>query len=175
MFSTFLSHLPETYCGLSRLETTCSKKCSMLHGLDTSFLVAVTQPKHPSFGGARALLEQSIGQRGKLALAPQVLAEFVHVVTDERRFSSPLSMTRACELARKWWGAREVVRIFPDLETMKIFFEWMAAHSLGRKRILDAMLAATFAAHGVSSIFTLNERDFRTVGAFALRVPAPGL
>jgi predicted nucleic acid-binding protein len=145
----------------------------MLHGVDTSFLVAVTQPRHPSFEGARTLLEQAVGRHGRLALAPQVLAEFVHVVTDERRFSAPLSVTRACELARKWWDAREVERVFPDRESMKLFFEWMTAHAFGRKRILDTMLAATFAAHGISSVFTLNERDFRTLGCFSLRIPAP--
>jgi predicted nucleic acid-binding protein len=143
----------------------------MLHGVDTSFLVAVTQPKHAAFDGARALLEQTVRGRGKLALAPQVLAEFIHVVTDERRFSSPLPLTRACDVASKWWEAREVVRVFPDAEAMKLFFEWMAAHALGRKRILDTMLAATFTAQGVSSILTLNERDFRIFGGFALRVP----
>lgn len=145
----------------------------MLHGVDTSFLVAITQPKHPSFEGARTLLEQAIDRRGKLALTPQVLAEFVHVVTDERRFSAPLSVGRACDLARKWWEARDVERVFPDGEAMKLFFEWMGAHALGRKRILDTMLAATFAANGVSSVFTLNDRDFRTLGCFSLRVPAP--
>jgi hypothetical protein len=34
-----------------------------------------------------------------LAIAPQVLAEFIHIVTDPRRFAQPLEMTAVRRLA----------------------------------------------------------------------------
>jgi hypothetical protein len=46
----------------------------------------------------------------RLALAPQALAEFIHVVTDPRRFAQPLRMDEARHVARQWWTAREVGR-----------------------------------------------------------------
>ena len=43
----------------------------------------------------------NVGDR--LALAPQVLAGFIHVVTDERRFAVPLSVEAAVERASNWY------------------------------------------------------------------------
>ena len=38
-------------------------------------------------------------------MAPQVLAEFVHVVTDPRRFAQPLRTPDALDKAQLWWNA----------------------------------------------------------------------
>ena len=60
----------------------------MKHGLDTSFLVAVEVACHKDHEVARTAID-SLRQKGdRFAIAPQVLAEFVHIVTDSRRFSS---------------------------------------------------------------------------------------
>ena len=40
-----------------------------------------------------------------IAVAPQELAEFIHVVTDPRRFTQPLDMTAARHVAEHWWTA----------------------------------------------------------------------
>ena len=37
---------------------------------------------------------------------------------------------------------------------------------LGRKRLLDTKLAATFQRAGVKRVVTNNERDFKVLGAF---------
>ena len=37
-----------------------------------------------------------------MAIAPQVLAEFVHVVTDERRFQQPFSMETSLNKSEHW-------------------------------------------------------------------------
>jgi hypothetical protein len=39
----------------------------------------------------------------RMAIALQVLAEFVHVVTDERRFQQPFSMETALNKSEHWW------------------------------------------------------------------------
>ncbi len=49
-----------------------------------------------------------------LALAPQVVAEFTHVVTDPRRSEMPLSVSEALGRSRRWWNAREVRRELHD-------------------------------------------------------------
>ncbi len=133
----------------------------MRHGLDTSFLVAVEVVGHPKHTAVRALAETLRRNDDRFALAPQVVAEFVHIVTDSRRFSSPLSIERALERAEVWWNARDVDRVLPDEGTMTWFLAAMAKHQLGRKRILDTLLAGTFLAANVSSVLTLNPADFR--------------
>lgn len=56
-------------------------------GADTTFLVELEVQEHPSHISARALLQREVlDARMPLALAPQVLAEFIHIVTDPRRF-----------------------------------------------------------------------------------------
>jgi len=67
----------------------------MIHGMDTSFLVSVEVMEHPDHDAARATLSRLLAARDRLALAPQILAEFIHVVTDSRRFSQPLGMAEA--------------------------------------------------------------------------------
>lgn len=80
----------------------------MTHGFDTSFLVSAEVACHPDHERARARLDAPRVAGERFALAPQVLAEFVHVVTDARRFTDPLTMETAMERARAWWNAPEI-------------------------------------------------------------------
>jgi predicted nucleic acid-binding protein len=57
----------------------------MTHGFDTGFLVAFEVTDHPHHAAARARIRVCHSNGDDFALAPQVLAEFIHVVTDQRR------------------------------------------------------------------------------------------
>ena len=138
----------------------------MTHGIDTDFLVATEIRDHPFHREADALLRSMLAEGHDLALAPQTLAEFIHIVTDGKRMPQPLSMAEALNRAEHWWQAVEVVRVFPDDQTGMHFLAWLTCHQLGRKRLLDTMLAATFHSAGVKRIVTNNERDFKVLGVF---------
>jgi predicted nucleic acid-binding protein len=142
----------------------------MAKGLDTTFLIEAEVAGHPGHRAARALLARLL-EEGPLALAPQVLSEFVHVVTDPRRFERPLSVTQALARAELWWRAREIAHVFPSEESTALFLRWMAEHRLGRKRLLDTQLAATYYASGVRCIVTTNARDYGVFGCFAVVRP----
>ena len=86
----------------------------MIHGLDTGFLVAAEVVEHVEHTSTRDTLTRLLWAGDLIAIAPQVLAEFIHIVTDPRRFAQPLDMTAARQLAEQWWTAREVVRVFPN-------------------------------------------------------------
>ena len=74
----------------------------MTHGLDTSFLVASEVAGHPDHAGVWRRISQ-LRQRGdRFGLTAAVLAEWVHIVTDQRRFSAPLTMAEALVKARAW-------------------------------------------------------------------------
>ena len=95
-------------------------------GLDTTFLVQAELREAPGNAAARALLsELCVSDRPALGLAPQVLTEFIHVVTDPRRFSSPLSMDEALDRAQLWWEAREVKPILPSIESSLLTLQWL--------------------------------------------------
>jgi predicted nucleic acid-binding protein len=107
-------------------------------GVDTTFLVQLEVVELPAHKTAHELLQrETLQPQISLALAPQVLAEFIHVVTDPRRFQEPLTADEAVAKARFWWNAAELQHVFPSNESTGLFLDWMQRHQLGRKRILD--------------------------------------
>ena len=138
----------------------------MTHGLDTSFLVAVEVASHEEHAACRARFQRLLQAGNTFSLAPQILAEFIHVVTDPRRFSAPLTQAAAIARAEIWWNAAEVAHVFPTAESTLLFLGWLEEFKLGRKRLLDTMLASTLQAGGVVSILTLNRDDFAVFGSF---------
>ena len=75
-------------------------------------------------------------------------------------------MEQAVERSRVWWDASEIVHVFPTSESTLLFMELLEEHKLGRKRILDTMLASTFLSAGVTSLLSLNPSDFDLIGTF---------
>jgi predicted nucleic acid-binding protein len=144
----------------------------MIYGLDTGFLVVAEVLEHADHVAARDVLARLLASGDLIALAPQVLAEFIHVVTDPRRFSQPLDVTTAQRLAEQWWTAREVVRVFPDDAAVRQFLAWLQQFALGRKRLLDTLLAATYHQVGIHSLLTTNPADFGIFGVFRCLTPA---
>jgi predicted nucleic acid-binding protein len=144
----------------------------MIHGLDTGFLVAAEVLEHADHVAARDTLARLLAAGDQLAIAPQVLAEFIHIVTDPRRFAQPLDMTAAHRLAEQWWTARQILHVFPDDDATRQYLAWLQQFVLGRKRLLDTLLAATYAQGGVLSLLTMNPADFAVFGVFTCITPA---
>lgn len=134
-------------------------------GIDTSFLVAYEVAEHPKHHKARDFAAARCGEG--FALAPQVLPEFIHIITDERRLERPVPMSQALELTEKWRDAVEVRLIPPTQEACLLFTALMAQHRLGRKRLLDTLLSATYLTAGVHTVVTLDVRDFAMFAGFA--------
>jgi predicted nucleic acid-binding protein len=143
----------------------------MIHGLDTGFLVAAQVAEHADHVPARDTLARFLSGGDQVALAPQILAEFIHIVTDTRRFAHPLDMAAARQVAEQWWTATDVVQVFPNAAATTQFLAWLQQFSLGRKRLLDTLLAATYRQNGILSLFTTNAGDFAVFGIFTLITP----
>lgn len=138
-------------------------------GADSSFLVGLAVREHPAHSRCWGLFEREIlGGTATMALAAQVLAEFCHVVTDPRRFARPLEMHEALELCERWWDAQECRPVDVDPEVGALFLAWMHEHGLGRKRLLDTLLAATYHRAGVERLASTDWRDFAVYGVFDL-------
>ena len=143
----------------------------MHRGIDTTFLVQVEVREHPGHDAAKSKLDELLKAGDTLVIAPQVLAEFMHIVTDARRFSNPLTLDQATARAEFWWGAQEVAQAFPGHESVLLFLNWIAEHRLGRKRLLDTLLAATYFSNGVRSVLSSNARDYGVFGCFEVVAP----
>ncbi|MDA0840482.1 MAG: type II toxin-antitoxin system VapC family toxin [Planctomycetota bacterium] len=128
--------------------------------IDTDFLVRLSIADHPGRDAAVELREHHVDAGDRFALAPQVVSEFIHVVTDPRRFTDPLSIPEALKVARQWCEAEEVFLLFTDTDSLSRFFDLMEQFGLGRKRVLDTSLAATCLAAGVTHLITGNAADY---------------
>ena len=107
----------------------------MKHGLDTSFLVAVEVGGHKDHHVARAVAESLRRKGDRFVIAPHVLAEFMHVVTDPRRFSSPLTMDQALRRAEAWWNSNDVDWALPDERAVTWFLKAMREERLRAQAI----------------------------------------
>ncbi len=137
-------------------------------GIDTNILVAFVIPEHPDHGRVRQRIVQFQQEGRRLAVTSGILAEFVHVVTDPRHFENPLNMFEALTWATFWSEAEEVVIISTDIAAHQQWLVWLEQYHLGRKRLLDTQIAATWWSAGIREIFTLNPADFRVFDTFQL-------
>ncbi|MGI8605063.1 MAG: type II toxin-antitoxin system VapC family toxin [Verrucomicrobiales bacterium] len=135
-------------------------------GLDTTFLVAWEMIDHADHERCRDSLASLLDAESRFAVTAGVLAEFVHVVTDPRRFSNPLAMSVALSRVAFWGTAVEVRVLAADQRCVECFIDWMTRRGLGRKRLLDTLLAATFHVHGIRQILSLNNSDFEVFDCF---------
>jgi predicted nucleic acid-binding protein len=135
-------------------------------GVDTTWLVEVSVREYPGHAADRAKLERLAAGGEVFVLTPQVLNEFVYIVTDGKRFQNPLTIDAAIELAQQWWNAQSVRQIFPTADSVRLGWQWMRQYHLGRKHILHTQLAAAFHTHGIGRILTSNARDYRVFECF---------
>jgi predicted nucleic acid-binding protein len=134
----------------------------MRRGLDTNVLIYAHMSSLQDHGAVRSyLLNQLSDPEIKLVLTAGVLHEFVHVVTDERRFQPAVSMEDALKLARLYVGRKNIEIVDSDEASLLQAFDLLERHGLGRKRIADTLFAATLLRNGVSELITCNLADFR--------------
>lgn len=122
----------------------------------------------------RERIDRFLDDGQDLAVTSGILAEFLHIVTDSRRFEIPLSMTEALKWAAFWSDAAEVAVISTEIAAHRQWLVWLEEHRLGRKHLLDTLIAATWRMAGVREIFTLNPSDFTVFGAFTIHTVEPG-
>ncbi len=139
-----------------------------LVGVDTPFLVAHTVVEHPEHSEALKVCERLLEKNGLLALCPTVIDEFIHVVTDAKRFERPLEVAEALEVAEDWLNSRETVSLFPCEQSSRLQLHWLRTHRLGRKRINDTRIASIYYQNGAHTLLTSNVRDYTVFDCFKI-------
>jgi predicted nucleic acid-binding protein len=135
-------------------------------GLDCNILVQLALADHPGNTTAVAAVQAEAQQGRRLVFPSLVATEFLHVVTDERRFSPPLSMTGALHWIEGFLANPTVTLLEPSASSFQQTLVWMRQFKLGRKRILDTHLAAILHSAGVRRLITSNPKDFSVFGVF---------
>lgn len=138
-------------------------------GIDTTFLIDLEIIDSPRHEGALKLFEKCRKEKHSvLAIFNQTFLEFQHVITDSRRFNSPLSMEQAIERTWFWVDQERIKIIYPSENSLKRALLWTNMYKLGRKRIQDTHMAAAFAEAGVTELWTANPSDFEIFETFDL-------
>lgn len=111
---------------------------------------------------ARELRSRAINQELTVVVSPQTYTESFRALTDLKLFAHPFSSIEAQRELYKIW--QNVVRIYPNEETMQILFRLTKSYSTNIKRLLiyDAFLVATMLGNGIYVLYTDNEKDFHS-------------
>ncbi len=140
-------------------------------GLDCNILVQLAIADHPAHSRTITAVQSEMQAGIKLVFPSLVATEFLHVITDERRFAPALTMTEALDWMRDLLANPSIFLLEPNPASMAQTILWMRQYNLGRKRILDTHLAAILHTHGVRRLLTSNPADFKVFGVIEMVTP----
>jgi predicted nucleic acid-binding protein len=140
-------------------------------GLDCNILIQLALADHPANKATIKAVQTEIGQGKKLVFPSLIVNEFLHVVTDQRRFVPPLTMTEALDWIEEFLSNATIELLEPTEASLHQSLRWMRQFNLGRKRILDTQLAAILYTHGVPRLLTSNSGDFAVFGVLEMITP----
>ena len=140
-------------------------------GLDCNVLVQLALADHPANAATVAAVQAETQRAGSLVLPPLVVTEFLHVVTDDRRFVPPLTMIEALDWIEEFLANPSVSLLQPTQESLLQTLRWMREFNLGRKRILDTHLAAVLHTAAARRLLTSNPDDFAVFGVLEIITP----
>lgn len=75
-------------------------------------------------------------------------------------------MADAMVFADFWSRAAEVTLLPQSAGTSATWIDWLQRHRLGRKRLLNTLIAATWHTASITVVYTLNPADFEIFDAF---------
>ncbi len=140
-----------------------------LIGLDSCFLIDLYWEDSPRHSNALSLFRGKVSDPAvELAVYYNCFNEFLHVITDARRFENPFSMQEALSVIDEWCNLDRVRVLYPCDASFKRAVTWLSMHRLGRNRINDTQMAASYISSGVFSIVTANPSDFAVFDVFDL-------
>lgn len=136
--------------------------------LDTDVLIYATLEKDPRFERSRELLLSKA--RVERYVSVQNLAEMYPNLTGPRmKPPDEPAVARAKILSIASLPTIQVLPLTGDV--LSIALELCARYAITRQRYFDAQLAATMLAHGISTLFTENVRDFQHIEEIRARNP----
>ena len=136
--------------------------------VDTNVLVYAVRPLSPQHAYAKMALRETQEAGSPLWISPQVLREYIVVVSRPQAGEPALSVLEACS------DARRLAELFNVAEegrgVLDRLFELLAKYKVGGKQVHDAHLVATMLEANIFTLLTFNTRDFERYVP-AIRLP----
>lgn len=129
---------------------------------DTNIAVYAANSRDPRHGAARRFLEE-IHSQSDVAICELMLVELFLKLCNARIFTRPWPPDEAAEICQTYrqnrrWKLIESAPVMADVWT------FAATPGIAFRRIIDARLALTLRAEGVTEFATSNGKDFQDFG-----------
>lgn len=139
-------------------------------GIDSCFLIDLYWQDSPRNKNARALYSKIANDESiQIAIYHNCFNEFLHVITDSRRFENPFSIKEAINVIDFWCDLERVTVLYPNDTVLKRTLAWMNMYNLGRNQINDTQMASCYLSNNITSIITANPKDFEIFQSFELQ------
>lgn len=130
--------------------------------VDTNILVHAGRPLSPDSQSATTTLARLQGEGRTLWISPQVLREYLAVVSRPQANAPALPMRDALADARR---LADLFNLADEGgEVMDRLFGLLSNYPVAGKQVHDAHLVATMLGAGIRSLLTFNGRDFERFG-----------
>jgi predicted nucleic acid-binding protein len=127
--------------------------------VDTNVLIYATRLLAAQHAAAQAALARLEGEGSVLWVSPQVLREYLAVVTRPQATSPALAMTSAIADVQRFRTAFEVTEEQPGV--LDRLLDLLAVQRGGGRQVHDANIVATMLEYGIHRLLTFNTADFR--------------
>ncbi len=131
-------------------------------GIDTKVLLYARLDGNPFHERAREFLE-GLADNPDVVIAELVLVEFYLAMRNPAIIDCPLS-AKAAALECRLFRRHPRWQLVENAEVMGEVWDLAAGRNFARRRIIDARLAKTLLAYGVTDFATANLRDFEGFG-----------
>jgi len=128
--------------------------------IDTNILVYAIDSESPFHLKAIDFVNSAVRGELKMGISPQVIGELYATITNPKKASHPLSPNEAIDVIRPIWEAGNILRIFPEQETIDLTLSLVKRYRLKSLDFFDAQIVATMLDNRVTTIYTVNEHDF---------------
>lgn len=129
-------------------------------GLDSCFLIDLYWEDSPRHAAVLKKFNEIAASGQDVCVYYNCFNEFIHVITDKKRFENAFSMEEALSVVDEWRDLENVKILFPDEQSFGRTVAWLSVYKLSRNRLNDTNMAASYVHSGVSSLITANPKDF---------------
>jgi toxin-antitoxin system PIN domain toxin len=132
--------------------------------LDTNVLIYAGRLDSVHHGAALATLERLEMEGCSLWISPQVLREYLAVVTRPQSMVPALSIVEAIADVRRFMDLFDLAEERPTI--LEHLLRIVTSYPAAGKQIHDAHLVATMVNYGINRLLTFNRRDFERFASF---------
>jgi toxin-antitoxin system PIN domain toxin len=139
--------------------------------VDTNVLVYALFPDAPQHAAARALLGRAQEGDARLCISLTVVSEFLSVVTDPRRVTSPRSPEDAAQAVESILGLPGMMLIPVPVDVVERVLDLVRRYRVTGSALFDFQIMATMLGNGLTRVYTYNRSDFEKVGEIEVLTP----